>query len=156
MTLNKLAGIPGNRKAFSLVEVAMAMGMITFCLVAVLGLLPVGLSTFRTATETTIESQIVNQIASDATLMPFSELSDFAGGSPYYFNEEGSPVQTEREASYWANLSLQAPNYPDKPADIGNDLINLQVKITTVRTRNMPNKVHNLFVARSDAPLNNP
>jgi uncharacterized protein (TIGR02598 family) len=151
-----MSGIFRNRKAFSLVEVAMAMGMITFCLVAVLGLLPVGLSTFRAATETTIESQIVNQIASDATLMPFSKLSDYAGASPYYFNEEGSPVQAEREASYWANLSLQTPNYPDKPANIGDDLVNLQVKITTIRNRNAPNKVHNLFVARSDASTSTP
>lgn len=151
-----MPSFPRSRKAFSLVEVAIAMGLITFCMVAMLGLLPVGLSTFRAAMEATIESQIVNQIASDAALMPFSKLSDFAGGSPYYFNEEGSPVQKENEATYWANLSLQTPNYPDKPAGIGDDLANLQVKITTARNRNVPNKVHNLFVARSEAPLTNP
>ncbi len=85
MTCNKMPSFPRSRKAFSLVEVAIAMGLITFCMVAMLGLLPVGLSTFRAATEATIESQIVNQIASDAALMPFSKLSDFAGGKSLLF-----------------------------------------------------------------------
>lgn len=137
-------------RAFSLVEVAIAIGIVTFSLVSVLGLLPIGLSSFRDATESTIESQIISQIASEAALMPFHELPGYASAGPYYFNEEGSRVESEAQASYWADVSLKPPSYPGNPASIDGDLTNLQVKITTLRNRATTKRLHNLFIARSD------
>lgn len=139
------------QRGFSLVEVAIAMGIITFSLVSVLGLLPIGLSSFRDATESTIESQIISQITAEASLTPFHALPDYASGSPYFFDEEGSPTRTEAESTYRAEISLKTPNYPGKPVTINGDLANLQVKITSRRNQSTSKRLHNLFIARSDA-----
>lgn len=139
------------RCGFSLVEVAIAMGIITFSLVSVMGLLPIGLSSFRDATESTIESQIISQISSETSLMPFHELPDYVGASPYYFDDEGSQVRSEAEAIYQAQVKLKTPNYPGQPQAINGDLVNLQVQITSLRNRTTSKRLHNLFIARSDA-----
>lgn len=49
--------------AFSLVEVTMALGIVSFCLVAVVGLLPVGLQTAKNSREQAAAAVCVEQIA---------------------------------------------------------------------------------------------
>src|SRR6266480_1416197 len=48
--------------AFSLVEVALALGVAAFCLIAVLGLLPTGLKTQQTSIQQTTANQIMSEI----------------------------------------------------------------------------------------------
>jgi uncharacterized protein (TIGR02598 family) len=50
---------------FSLVEVTLALGVAAFCLLAVFGLLPIGLKTQQTAIEQTAATRIVSAAASD-------------------------------------------------------------------------------------------
>jgi type II secretory pathway pseudopilin PulG len=54
-----------NASAFSLVEVTLAIGVAAFCLLAVVGLLPVGLKTNQAANRQTIANGIVTQIIGD-------------------------------------------------------------------------------------------
>ncbi len=51
--------------AFSLVEVTLALGVASFCLIAVLGLLPTTLKTQQTSIQQTTASQIISTIFSD-------------------------------------------------------------------------------------------
>jgi uncharacterized protein (TIGR02598 family) len=51
--------------AFSLVEVTLALGVASFCLVAVLGLLPTALKTQQTSTQQNTANTIISQIYSD-------------------------------------------------------------------------------------------
>src|SRR5437764_1743659 len=51
--------------AFSLVEITMALGVAAFCLIAVLGMLPVGLKTQHASIEQTKANAIISQIFSD-------------------------------------------------------------------------------------------
>src|SRR5882724_6608245 len=51
--------------AFSLVEVTLALGVAAFCLIAVFGLIPVGLKTNRNATSQTGATNIVADVVSD-------------------------------------------------------------------------------------------
>jgi uncharacterized protein (TIGR02598 family) len=53
------------RSGFSLVEVTLAIGVIAFAFVALLGLLPVGLRTFHTAMDTSVGSQIAQRVAGE-------------------------------------------------------------------------------------------
>jgi uncharacterized protein (TIGR02598 family) len=58
---------------FSLVEITFALGVAAFCLIAVLGMLPVALRTQRTSTEQTTANAIISQVAADlgsATRLP--------------------------------------------------------------------------------------
>src|SRR5881275_894080 len=51
--------------AFSLVEVTLAIGVAAVCLVAVLGLLPVGVQTNRNATSQTAATNIIAAVVAD-------------------------------------------------------------------------------------------
>ncbi|RYD84735.1 MAG: Verru_Chthon cassette protein B [Verrucomicrobiaceae bacterium] len=85
------------RAGFSLVEVTMAIGVISFAFVALLGLLPAGMSNFRAAIDTNNETRILQSITGKVQLMDFIELPnlDFATSNEiFYFDEEGSPTDT--------------------------------------------------------------
>ena len=51
--------------AFSLVEVTLALGIAAFCLIAVFGLMPVGVRTNRNATSQTAATNILSSVVSD-------------------------------------------------------------------------------------------
>ena len=51
--------------AFSLVELTLALGVAAFCLIAVFGLMPVGIQTNRNATSQTAATNILSSVVSD-------------------------------------------------------------------------------------------
>jgi hypothetical protein len=51
--------------AFSLVEVTLALGIAAFCLIAVFGLMPIGVQTNRNATSQTAATSILSSVVSD-------------------------------------------------------------------------------------------
>ena len=53
------------RSAFSLVEVTLALGIAAFCLIAVFGLLPVGVQTNRNAISQTAATSIISSVLAD-------------------------------------------------------------------------------------------
>jgi len=59
-----------SNRAFSLVEVTLALGIASFCLIAILGLIPVGLSSTQAALEQTQASNIISAIVTDMKLAP--------------------------------------------------------------------------------------
>ena len=62
------------RAAFSLVEVVMAIGIMSISFVTVFGLLPTGLNTFRQSVDTSIGSQVAQHVINDAQQADFSAL----------------------------------------------------------------------------------
>ena len=56
--------------AFSLVEVTLALGIAVFCLIAVFGLVPVGVQTNRNATSQTTATNILSSVVSDIRASP--------------------------------------------------------------------------------------
>jgi type II secretory pathway pseudopilin PulG len=56
--------------AFSLVEVTFALGVASFCLIAVFGLLPVGIQTNRNATSQTAATGILASVIADLRATP--------------------------------------------------------------------------------------
>ena len=70
------------RQGFSLVEVTLALGVAAFCLLAILGLLPVGLTSNRNAIEQTAAAGIATGIFADLRATPFTSGSN--GTSPRY------------------------------------------------------------------------
>ena len=68
-------------QAFSLIETALALGIVAFAFVGLMGLLPAGLGTFRTAIDTTVSAQIVQRIVSDAEQSDFDALSSNSASS---------------------------------------------------------------------------
>jgi uncharacterized protein (TIGR02598 family) len=54
-----------NHSGFSLVEVTLAIGIAAFCLIAVFGLIPVGVQTNRNATSQTAATNIIASVIAD-------------------------------------------------------------------------------------------
>jgi len=67
-----------NRRGFSLIEIAIAVSIMTICLVALMGLLPMGLSTFHKAMDTTTTAQIAQRILHDMEQAEFEQVIDLA------------------------------------------------------------------------------
>ena len=68
--------------AFSLIEVTLAIGVMAFALLAIFGLIPVGLGTFRNAKDTSITSQIEEKIFSEVKSMTFDNLTNSSRYQP--------------------------------------------------------------------------
>ncbi len=64
------------RRAFSLVEVTIAIGIVAFAFVALVGVLPVGLQTFRRAVDASVSAQITQRIINDIQQTDFDILLD--------------------------------------------------------------------------------
>ena len=80
---------------FSLVETAMALAIIGFACVSLVGLIPIGLTSFHQAIETTTEAEIVQNLSNDILLANFSDLYQYTsqyGNRVYYYDDEGTPL----------------------------------------------------------------
>ena len=119
-----LAPKPRQSQGFSLVEVALALGIVAFAFVSLFGLLPVGLTTFRNAIDTTNESRIVQSFVSKVIATDFENLQqkvDYASTQEIsYFDEEGLPLDTSLKPVpsksvnriYAAKLFVEPPTVP--------------------------------------------
>jgi uncharacterized protein (TIGR02598 family) len=92
---------------FSLVEVVLAIGIVAFAFLPLLGLMPIGLSTSRQAIDTTIEAQIIQQMTSQAQQTDFSSLSTLASSTPTCFDANGN-ITTASSAMYKASFGSPA------------------------------------------------
>jgi uncharacterized protein (TIGR02598 family) len=93
---------------FTLVEVVLAIGIIAFAFIPLLGLLPLGLDVSRQAIDTTVQAQIAQQLTTQAQQTDFSLLSTFASNSintPYYFDDQGNKATSSDRRIYEAVIS---------------------------------------------------
>ncbi|MBC8001056.1 MAG: Verru_Chthon cassette protein B [Opitutaceae bacterium] len=80
-----------HRSGFSLVEVVLALGIFSFAIVGIVGLIPIALQTHMDAKTGTIQAQIHQSLAAEALLTDFSKLTEL-NGKLRYFDEEGVEV----------------------------------------------------------------
>jgi uncharacterized protein (TIGR02598 family) len=105
------------QSGFSLVEVVLAVGVIAFAFVAILGLLPAGLTQFRQAMDNSIASQIAQRVIMDAQQSDFDLVIDSA------HNSRGS-VNPIRAKSFAASDTAKAnPLYIRYFDEQGNEIV---------------------------------
>src|SRR5213076_2760188 len=82
--------------AFSLIEVTLALGIGAFCLIAVFGLVPVGLQTNRNATSQTAATNIIASVIADmrATTSSTSPQYGITFGTAKTFYVDGTGQST--------------------------------------------------------------
>ncbi len=85
--------------AFSLVEVILALGVFTFALMGLIGLLPMGLSNLKKAIDTTTEARIVQRISNELSQTEYDQIPDFA---TYYFDENGQILSNSSDGYIYA------------------------------------------------------
>ena len=78
---------------FSLVEVVMALGIISFAIVPLVGMMPIGLSNFRGSMDRSVSTQIAQLIINEARQAGFANLSLWQGNR--YFTDEGEETTAE-------------------------------------------------------------
>lgn len=86
-------------RGFTLVEICLAIGVVSFAFVGLLALLPAGMTTFRTAMNTSIGSQIAQRVIDEARQTDFEHLIEGAAAGSVreltpvrYFDDEGNEV----------------------------------------------------------------
>lgn len=88
---------------FSLVEVAMAIGIVSFAFVALFALMPTGLQTFREAIDTQSETWIAQSLNSMVQTTEWERVYKSTGDGitddVYYFDEEARLTDTEKITS---------------------------------------------------------
>ncbi len=115
-------------KAFSLVEVVIAIGIVSFAVVAILGLIPTGLNTLKDSTGETVRAQIVRSIAASALTANFSSLN-----ASVCFDNDGQPLlptDTATYPRYTVNATTNAPSFPGSTSgNFSGSLIALKIEI---------------------------
>lgn len=143
--------LKASQRAFSLVEVVLAIGVIGFGVLIVLGLMPVGLNTMRQAMDNSTEMQIVKQISGEALLTPFSQLSTNFSGKTFYYDEQGIKESTaSANTRYWAITSLTSPGYPGSAnlpttSSVTNSLKTLRLDLVTAANANAAIRTTNTY-----------
>ena len=91
-------------RAFTLVEVVLALGVVSFGIISMLGLLTVGLKTFHDAMSQTTETEIAQQMANQLQLATFSTISSQSASTNYCFTQEGV-LTNAANAVYFAKIN---------------------------------------------------
>lgn len=101
------------RRAFSLVEVVLALGIVAFVMVSVLGLMSVGIKANKESAEDIAVGFITQYVASTLRLEGFNEVSvnsDYADANPdFYFDVNGAP-STSQNGVFACTITRSTPS----------------------------------------------
>ena len=105
--------------AFSLVEITLALGIAAFCLLAVFGLMPVGVQTNRNATSQTAATNIIAAVIADIRATPTGNNTSSQFGipigtsvPPIYFDETGQFATARGNTSrYQLNVTWNSSSF---------------------------------------------
>ena len=76
---------PSSKRGFSLVEVALALGICSFCMVTLIGFIPLGLLNFQNADNQSAMANIATNVTQDLATTPAAATSTSASTkSPFY------------------------------------------------------------------------
>ena len=120
----------------------MALGIVAFAFIPVIGLLPVGLDSSRQAIEATIEAQIVQQLSSEVLQTDFSSLDKLATAPLYYYDNQGNKTTADM-AYYTAGFSvINQTDLPDGPSSVisTQKLATVAICIVTARSVKLNNQ----------------
>jgi uncharacterized protein (TIGR02598 family) len=116
-------------RGFTLIEVTLALGVVSFALISLLGLIPAGLQTFRSSMDMSVRSQIVQRIAGDAMQTNFDTLIA-SESSDRYFDDQGRETTQQ---SYTYQVHVQVTPSTDLPAasspEANSNLATVQILI---------------------------
>lgn len=130
--------------AFSLIEVTLAIGVMAFALLAIFGLIPVGLGTFRNAKDISITSQIEEKIFSEVKSMTFDNLTNSSRYQPAslgtvyqfperFFTEDGTETSAaDATTIYHVNIRVVPVTTPLEKSG-GTNLSNVDLASVTIQ-----------------------
>ncbi len=101
-------------KGFSLVEVTIALGVASFCLLAIFGLLPAGVNSNRASIEQTAAANLATRIVADLQAAGTNSVSpNFAvalnGSTTLYLRDDGKIGASPSDSRYRATITTKQP-----------------------------------------------
>ena len=114
---------------FSLVECVLAIGVVSFAFVSILAMIPMGMTAFRQAVDTTVGSQIVHRLINEAQQTDYSTLVANPT-SEHYFDDQGNEVATMADSIYTVDVTVTAPtSLPNTATPDSTNLATVVVKL---------------------------
>jgi uncharacterized protein (TIGR02598 family) len=114
-------------EAFTLVEVVIALGVLSFCLITLLGLLGVGLNNgLKSNDDTTVASmtwEVANNLRSETNL-PAGFFTN------YYFDHTGQATNTVSAAYYSCRVTTNNPTTSQAPQPLDTNFIIATLQFT--------------------------
>ena len=92
---------------FSLVEVVLSLGIVSFTCLTFMGLLPLGMNSFHRAVNNTVEVDIVQSLSTDMQLSSYANVTSTTTGpysKPFYYDAGGSKLNSSVGAIYTATF----------------------------------------------------
>jgi uncharacterized protein (TIGR02598 family) len=121
------------RGGFSLIEVALALGIVSFALIPVMSMLPVGLATIQGSMNQTVTTSIAQQLRGELQEASFSSLQTLTT-TPYYYTVEGiATVSSDPNAYYKVTFAVSNTTIPG-----GGSFDNTNAAQTVTVTANYP------------------
>jgi len=99
--------LSSSRSAFSLVEVALAVGIVSFAMLGVLGTLSVGLQSVRDSITETAKANIVGHLRGELQRIPFSDDTSSTynigtlEGESYFYSRDGLRTEGNDPRAYY-------------------------------------------------------
>jgi uncharacterized protein (TIGR02598 family) len=142
-------------QGFSLVEVVLAIGIVAFAAAPMFAFLPLGLTTFRQSAETSVGSQIVEQIINDAQQTDFNTL--LTSGTSMYFDDQGNKLSSAVGSVYTAQVTVSPQtDLPNSLAIVSSNLATVSVRLATnpgqaplTGPNAVPSTVYSALIARN-------
>ncbi|SDU03025.1 Verru_Chthon cassette protein B [Verrucomicrobium sp. GAS474] len=110
-------GVDGRRRGgFTLIETALALGVVSFALVGVLGMIPMGLTTLRDTINITVQTQIAQGLINDLVQSDYTALA----ASTHYYDEQGTEVAaSDPVRQFTAQIETRSASVADLASDAG-------------------------------------
>lgn len=127
-----------NRGGFSLVEVMSSLGIVSFGMVALLGLLPIGLKVSRDSRESTAEAQITQYLSNLTRQMSaqrFKAMADSSNPQIFYFDQQGACVQEPLSPDVFYTAIFSTSVSPGTTLPSASDSSYLSASLSTVSVR---------------------
>ena len=98
------------KRAFTLIETVISIGIVSTVLVALIGLMPEGMNMISQAGQRTVGARIAQQLIGQIQLADFDEVPSF-DDNYYYFDDQGTEVDQDAvERIYTAKIEVATTN----------------------------------------------
>jgi len=144
-SLSFLGSCGRNKRAFSLVEVVLALGIFSVSILSIVGLMATGLNSANGSSTNLAVTNIMRELRANIQSMPFSNLSR-TGSITYHFGTDGYTNTASSAYYYTAILTPAAPAYPSGTSSTNADTIS--VVISYPYPANSQSITNSIFVAQ--------
>lgn len=131
-------------RGFSLIETVLAIGVVSFAMLGILGMIPLGLNNFRTAMTYTAESEIVQNLSNQVYREDYATL-DSSTVSKYY-DLQGNYLEDGGTDKSWVfKADVAVSNFTQDKIPGGGDPNSVMAKAVTISVLNRTTNSTSLY-----------